>query len=568
MADNLAREVIHDWEEGDGERGTWLSHWQDIGNHLLPNRADYITQRAPGAKRMQWIYDSAPLTALDESASGLHSYLTSPYLPWFALHADDDRRNRIQRVRDWFDRAGAVMYLLFNGPRHNFASQSYETYLDLLSVGTAVMSVLDSQKSGVLFSTRHLRECVLFENDEDRIDKLCRKWEFTGKQAWQKFGDKAGEAALKAYAANDNQRKFTYFHRVQPRVRRDRQRNDRRNMAFESVYARAEDQAVVDEAGFQEFPYLAARFAKASGEIYGRGPGVLQLPDIKMLYEFKKLLLKGAQKVVDPPLMLPDDGFVVPIRTTPGGLNYYRAGTRPTDRIAAIETKGNIQLGIEIFNGLITGINRGFYVDYLRLPSDPSDPGASGKGVTATWVLQQRDEKMRLLSPMLSRLQSEFLDPLISRTFAILWRKSALLGFGPGSPFPPPPPELRGEPWHVEYLSPIAIAQASSTLDAIKRLMQTQLELKQIDPMTPTVLDGEAIMRLEAQNLNAPAAALKSPERMLAEQQKAAQMQEQQHQAEIGGQVADAAQKGTGAVVNLAQARAQAMQNFTQRLAA
>lgn len=287
-----------------------------------------------------------------------------------------------------------------------------------------------------------------------------------------------------------------------------------------------------------------------------------------MLYEFKKLLLKGAQKVVDPPLMLPDDGFVVPIRTTPGGLNYYRAGTRPTDRIAAIETKGNIQLGIEIFNGLITGINRGFYVDYLRLPSDPSDPGASGKGVTATWVLQQRDEKMRLLSPMLSRLQSEFLDPLISRTFAILWRKSALLGFGPGSPFPPPPPELRGEPWHVEYLSPIAIAQASSTLDAIKRLMQTQLELKQIDPMTPTVLDGEAIMRLEAQNLNAPAAALKSPERMLAEQQKAAQMQEQQHQAEIGGQVADAAQKGTGAVVNLAQARAQAMQNFTQRLAA
>ena len=26
--------------------------------------------------------------------------------------------------------------------------------------------------------------------------------------------------------------------------------------------------------------------------------------------------------------MVPDDGFILPIRTVPGGLNFYRSGTR------------------------------------------------------------------------------------------------------------------------------------------------------------------------------------------------------------------------------------------------
>src|SRR6185369_10555928 len=126
-------------------------------------------------------------------------------------------------------------------------------------------------------------------------------------------------------------------------------------------------------------------------------------------------------------------------------------------------------------------IMRGFYVEWMMMPSDPTDPAAAGKGITATYVLQQRDEKMRLLSPMLARLQSEFLGPLIERTFNILWKRSLRMKFGPGSPFPPPPEVLSGQKWHVEYLSPIAVAQRSSQLDSVGRLMMTQAQLKQMD---------------------------------------------------------------------------------------
>ena len=49
------------------------------------------------------------------------------------------------------------------------------------------------------------------------------------------------------------------------------------------------------------------------------------LPDIKMANAMTRTVIVGAQKMVDPPLLAPSDGFLNPIRTTPGGINYYDA---------------------------------------------------------------------------------------------------------------------------------------------------------------------------------------------------------------------------------------------------
>jgi hypothetical protein len=52
-----------------------------------------------------------------------------------------------------------------------------------------------------------------------------------------------------------------------------------------------------------------------------------------------------------------------------------------------------------------------FYVNQLMMQNGPQ--------MTATEVVQRNEEKMRLLGPVLGRLQSELLRPLIDRTFAI-----------------------------------------------------------------------------------------------------------------------------------------------------
>ncbi len=551
MSDDRAKDVIRTWERRKGDRGTTETVWQDLANNLLPNRSDYLSERTPGQKLMSYVYDSTPMWALESFAAGMHGTATSPSLQWFTNSCEDDRLNSMPDVSAWWDAANTAMYRRFNGTKHNFASQSFELYSDIGSIGTACMAVLDSPRVGTLFSCRHMKECVVAENEEDRIDQLTRQWKYTATQAFNVWGTNAGEGVLKALESKPDQQ-FTFLHEVKPRLARDPQRADRLHMAFSSSYVNLSDMTTIDVGGFQEFPYLVPRFAKRTGEIYGRGPGHTALPDVKMLYELKKIVVKAAQKIIDPPLMLPDDGYTLPINTTPGSKIYYRAGMQ--DRIEPLKTGGDIQVGSELLQSLQQSIIRNFYVEWMLMPSDPADPASAGKGVTATYTLQNRDEKMRLLSGLLARLQAEFLGPLIERTFALMWRESVRMNFGPGSPFPPPPDILRHKPWKTQYISPLAVAQKSAQLDTVMKLVSLQLQLMQADPATPRVLDGEGIMRLAARDLNSPTLALKTPQVLQQEQQAA-----QEAQAQLNGHAqmqsfAKSAKDGTAAIANLAQA--------------
>lgn len=559
---DLARSIVADWEESSSDKATTLTLWQQIANYMLPNRNDYLATKTPGQKRMTYIYDAMPVWAAEQFAAGVHSLLTSQALQWFALHADDDRVNADDDVRAWLDDAAATMYAIFNGSRQNFASQSFEMFLDLGTIGSACMGVLDSVRSQILFTTRHMKECVWRENDEDRIDTNIRQWEYTAKQAVQAYAGKPGfsdcKNVLEAYGdgtTKSAQKKFTFLHGVRPRVKRDPQRADNMNMAWESVYVSLADRAEISVSGFTEFPYLCPRAERCSGEIYGRGRGTMNLPDVQMLNELKKLVVKAAQKVIDPPLMVPDDGFLMNIKTVPGSLNPYRATLPPTARIEPIKTNGDIQIGVEMINALQAQISRMFYVDMLRMPTDPQDPASEGKGITATYWLQRRDKEMMMLSPMLARMQAEALGPLIDRVFAMLWRKSKAKKFGPGSPFKPPPALLSGVPLHVEYVSPIALAQKSTQMDGIDRLMQIQSQLRTLDPQSALIIDGEAILRIASRNFNAPVAALKSADALAQEAQQRADAEAQMNAHAQLANVAGAAKDGASALKNAAQAQ-------------
>lgn len=551
--DDKAKSVIATWERRDSDRGTTKSHWQDICDFMLPDRADYTNSRSPGQKRMSKVFDSTPIWCVQQFASGLHSLLTSSSLQWFWLEVEDERVNRIDAVRLWLDFASAHLYAIFNGPQRNFASQSNELYQDIATIGTGVMAELESPVSGILFSTRHLKECVYAENDEDRVDDLTRRWKWTAKQAVARWKNSAGEKVLKAYLEKP-ETEFYFLHSVKPRSLRDPSRSDAKHKAFESVYVSESDGSCITESGFDDFPYHVPRWTKLTGEIYGRGQGAIARPDVKMLNELMKLVVKSAQKLIDPPLDVPDDSYLLNIKTVPGALNFRRRGTRPDDRVQPIATGGQVQIGEKMLEGLRNQIKQTFFVDIFRMPTDIQDPASDGKGITATYWLHRREKEMMALSPMLARMSSEFSYPLINRTFNIEWRKSVAANFGPGSPFPPPPPELSGAKLRVNYVSPMALAQKSSELDAVDAVVQQQMLLRQMDPQSPLVLDVEAIMRLTSRSRNAPAEILKTAERMNAEAKAQADAQaEAAQQAQIAN-VAGAAKDGSSAVKNLAAA--------------
>jgi hypothetical protein len=553
MADDLVRDVTRDWERLDGDRGTWKSHCQQVARYLDPDRADFTTTREPGAKRAQWVFDATPLFAHEMGAAGFHSMLTSDALPWFSTQPDDDKLKNDYDAMSWFQAADAADYNVFNNPERNFATQSHQVYLDTLAYGAASMFTLDTP-NGILFTNRHLKEVCFAENEEDRVDQISRRWEWTAGQAWRQWGPAAGEKVAKAIADKNEHNKFIFHHRIRPRAldQRDPTAADPKKKKFESVYVSEADNCIVAESGFDEFPAQCPRLSKrAVQDVMGRGRGYMMLADIQMLNALARVIVRGAEKIIDPPLMVPDDGFVVPIQAAPGAFLVYRAGLRPTDRISPLETHANIPVGEEMLLRLEQKIEKGFFNNLLQTPTDPTDPASAGKGVTATFVQRQWQEQMRALSPLNARLNAEWTAPLVLAVRRINWQKSVARRFGPGSPYPPPPDVLRGSRWHAEFKSPIALAQRAAEMTAIDQLWQRQLLLRQIDPEGPMVLDAEATIRREARDLNAPLEILKSPRLLQAERARQAQMVQRQHEAEV-------AQKGSQAAANLVGAAQQA----------
>ncbi|MFN9956083.1 MAG: portal protein, partial [bacterium] len=118
----------------------------------------------------------------------------------------------------------------------------------------------------------------------------------TVRQMAQRFGtDALSEAQRKALETNPDQA-FDVIHAVMPRDEMEYGRNDFRGMPWSSCYVNCEGREILDEGGYRAFPYAVGRYVTAPREVYGRSPAMTVLPDIKMLNEMSKTVIRAAHK--------------------------------------------------------------------------------------------------------------------------------------------------------------------------------------------------------------------------------------------------------------------------------
>ena len=519
---DLTKNLLSRYERLEGQRQNWETHWQEVADYMQPRKADVTKKRARGDKRMEQVFDSSPIQAVELLAASLHGMLTNPSTPWFTLRFKDEDIENEDEAKLWLEEATATMYTAFN--RSNFQQEIFELYHDLITFGTAAMFIEEDDDDIIKFSTRHINEVFIAENDKGRIDTIYRRFNISARAAIQKFGD-AVSSDVQGKAKKNPYDEVEILHAVYPRSEFNPNKKDKANMPFESVYMEYKNGNELSVGGFKEFPFVVPRYLKASNEIYGRSPAMTALPDVKMLNEMCKTTIKAAQKQVDPPLLVPDDGFLLPVRTVPGGLNFYRSGTR--DRIEPLNIGANNPLGLNMEEQRRDSIRAVFYVNQLMMQDGPQ--------MTATEVIQRNEEKMRLLGPVLGRLQSELLKPLIDRVFAILFRNNML---------PPAPEFLSGRDIEIEYVSPLAKAQKSSELQSIMRAIEILGSMQNISPVFDYVNFDNLVKHL-ADIVGMPQKLLKSQNQVNAEREQAAaqaaeqqQMAQMQQVAQAGGDIA------------------------------
>jgi len=510
MADEIATILLKRFGSLETQRQTWESHWQEVADYVVPRKADVTKNRSPGDKRSELVFDGTAIHAAELLSASLHGMLTNGSTSWFSLRYSDNDLNGDDEAMEWLQGVEDVMYQAFN--RSNFQEQIHELYQDLVTFGTAVMYVDADDEQQVRFSTRHIKECFLSEDDKGRVDTVFRKFKMPARAAVARFGEEKLSSKILKKATENPYEQINLIHAVYERQERDVTKVTADNKPFASVYIEPEEKVVLSESGFDEFPYMAPRYTKSSFEIgYGRSPAMTALADIKMLNKMSEVTIRAAQKQVDPPLLVPDDGFMLPVRTIPGGLNFYRSGTR--DRIEPLNIGANNPLGLNMEEQRRQAIRSAFYVDQLILGTGPQ--------MTATEVVQRTEEKMRLLGPLTGRLSQELLQPLITRVYSILARQKA---------FMPAPDFMREQPLSIEYVSPLAKAQRQGDIQSMTRLLELMTPLSQLDPGIMDYVDSDGISKHLIKILGVPATAVRGDREV--QQLRAQRQQQQQEQME------------------------------------
>ena len=506
-----ANKLVRRYEAASTERANFASHWQSIAQVISPAGAVFLdTQVTQGARDHSRVYDTTGIHANELLSSGFFSLLTSPTVPWFQLLTNDRQLNEMRDVQIWLADVSRIMAHEIQRPQTGFTTAMHEFYLEYGAYGNGTMFITEkSDMSSLLFLTIPLAECYYMENDDGAVDTLIRGYRRTAHQLIERFGENGvSEKVRKAAEGGQLHQQFDVLHFIMPNYMAAMHGINSYELPYLSVYLEKESRHVLSVSGFSEQPFMAARFYKMPQEIYGRGPGSAALPDLNMLQEMMKTTLRGAQKMVDPPLQMPDQGFLKPPNTAPGRINYYRAGSG--ERIEPLQTGGRPDLGMDLIQSTQNRVREIFFVDQLQLNIGPQ--------MTATEVMQRTEEKQRLMGPVIGRASTELLSPMIIRCFGLLLRAGKI-------PDPPGVFMTGGAKLKILYTSPIFKSQEQIAANNITRTMQVMLPFQGADPTIMDAFHPQRVARGVGELFNLDPRFYRSEEELAEVQQQRAQAQ-------------------------------------------
>ncbi len=497
-ADDIIR--VHDQMKAD--RGNWEPHWQEVADRVLPRMSDFTSKKTEGVKRTEKVFDGTPGLALNRFGAAMESILTPRTQTWHKLKPTDQSLKKNTEVVLYLSEVNRRLFSARYSPKANFASQQSEVYISLGAFGTGALYIDEVMGYNLRYKSIHLAELFIMENAAGAIDRVHRAFEYTARQAVQRYGaDNLPEVIRKA-AEKEPGRKFEFLHCVAPRDDVGYGRKDYRGMAYVAQHIVLDGRKIVKESGYRTFPYAVSRYVTAPGETYGRSPAMDALPDIKTLNEQEKTLLRVGQKIADPPMLLSDydDGGLQAFSSQPGAYNYGGVNSSGQQLAIPMQIGANLPVTLEMQDGKRKMINDHFLVTLFQILVDTPQ-------MTATEAMLRAQEKGMLLAPTAGRQQSEALGPMIEREIDLL----AIAG-----QLPEMPDALReaGMSYDIEYDSPISRAQRAEEGIGIVRTIEALTPLAQVDPNVMKIINSERAARILADVNGAPPEALNSPEEM------------------------------------------------------
>lgn len=474
MTDDLKRRCLERWEALKSERTSWMTHWQEISEVLTPRTGRFlVSDNNKGDKRHRAILDNTGTRALRTLAGGMMAGMTSPARPWFRLTTLNPELDESYEVKDWLGRVTSLMQMVF--AKSNIYQSLTMAYEELGAYGTAAVILYDDPDNVIHCMPLTIGEYAIATDGRGRVNTLYREFRMTVAQLVQEFGyASCSGATQQMFDKRQYDEWVTVVNAIEPRDMRDPEKIDNKNMPYRSVYFEdcAEDKKILRESGFRTFPCLCGRWGVSGGDIYGTSPGMEALGDLHQLQQEQLRKSQAIDYQSNPPVLVPADLKDDESAIVPGGTVFVDSVSQAQMVRSAYDVPLRLDFLLQDIQDVRARINEAFYKDIFMMLTEQG-----GDRMTATEVAERHEEKMLMLGPVLDRLNSEMLDPLITLVFERLQANGML---------PPLPEELQGVELNVDFISILAQSQKAVTTNAIDRFVNS---LNAVAGMKQEVLD-------------------------------------------------------------------------------
>lgn len=410
----------------------------------------YQPKEFQGGNKNSRVYDTTAVESTKTFVSKLHDAMTPPQVQWGYLDLDEtfeqfdeDDRDEAQAALDTYMRK-LFAYI----HRSNFDVVINECYFDL-AIGTSALVVNSYREDDpLLFTSIPIDKLAIEESFNGRIETWFRTWDDI----------KISELKLRwknAKLSTDMERDLKHDKDAKIKCIKE-------GCAFFPDEPKpycyivwANGHAIVKE-WLTSNPGIVWRFQKTNNETWGRGPVMDALPSIISLQELARIELASANLNTFRPYMAFSDGVFNP--------HTFKLEPFSVIPIAPIGSSGQFPL-----QPLPDSSNPNFsqlQIQDLRnqvkvLLFAETTEAQSIQPETATEVMLKQQELSQKIGPLFSRLQQEFLWPVIRRCADVLDKMGML-----------PMPRLNDRILTFKYKSPLALTKGQQDASRVTQYAQ------------------------------------------------------------------------------------------------
>ncbi|MDR2964198.1 MAG: head-tail connector protein [Treponema sp.] len=514
-------EVKNRFEYLKSERQKREGDWKSVQQFVAPSIFDWDNPHNKSPQRPER-YTSRPTNYLKTLRSGITGYSISPNIAWLKLGFENLDLATAHGAKDWLEAVEKVLYAEFN--RSNLYPQNSKYIEFAATYGHAVM-LIDEQltENRLRFTNLNTQETFLDINEFDEVDTVFRRFVMSLKNASTLFGEDklSGTRRMDLKDKKKWNNEITILHAVYKRDEYNDESTKATDMEYASIFIDYDGDHLIEESGYNEFPYAVFIWDTINGTAYGDSPAINALDDIVQLNMIDRAKMRIAQMSAFPAFNTPES-MREEVGVVPNGHNYYK---NKDELIFPINTGQNFPITLEAQRDMENRVKDWFYVDYFLalMNQRPQD-------LTATYVMQLQGEKAAVLSDLVVNLNNA-LTKIIQRSFNILWRQRKI----------PQPPEAingSGAQLKVDFIGPLAQAQKKFHESAgINQGLQLIGAVGQLSPVAMDVIDFDQTLKSGLDGMGFPQSAIREDRdieelRKERAQQEAAMQQQQQAMAQ------------------------------------